>query len=50
METRDVRCDVCNQRGARCQVKKAGALKIVCAKCANTLKDKGWIKISPPND
>lgn len=47
--SRDRRCDKCNQRGARCEVKKAGAKKIVCHKCALQLKDSGWIRIDPPS-
>jgi hypothetical protein len=28
-------------------MRKAGATKIVCHKCAVALKDKGWIRIDP---
>jgi len=48
MDARDRRCDKCNQRGARYEVKKGGAKKIVCNKCAATLKDSGWIRVEPP--
>lgn len=48
MEPNQERCAVCNERGARFKVKKAGATKIVCGKCAAALKEKGWIRIDPP--
>mgnify|MGYP006972344207 CR=1 FL=1 len=47
MDARDRRCDKCNQRGAWCEMKKAGAIKIVCNKCAVQLKNNGWIRIEP---